>query len=105
LHSEASEEESTPLAITCEDEDIINASNFTAFPAVPCYLEEWVKENQNQQFQYDEASGAIKDLAHGWELCSQNGSLSLCAWDQYARNAASSTFSSKHSKWHYDGVT
>lgn len=50
LHAEASKDESTPLVITCENEDRINEPGFNLFPAVPCYLEEWVKENKHQQF-------------------------------------------------------
>lgn len=69
LHSEAAESESTPLVITCENEDRINAPGFNYFPAVPCYLEEWVKENQHQEFSWNEQTGFIKDAAHEWELC------------------------------------
>ena len=50
LHAEASKDESTPLVITCENEDRIHEPGFNLFPAVPCYLEEWVKENKHQQF-------------------------------------------------------
>jgi len=56
IHSEAAEEEGTPLVITCENEDRINEPGFNYFPAVPCYLDEWVKENMHQQFHYVENS-------------------------------------------------
>ena len=69
LHSVASHEEDTPLVLTCEDEERIAEADFSSFPSVPCYLEEWVKENKHQQFHYVEADGAIKDFANEWELC------------------------------------
>ena len=69
LHSVAAEEEETPLVITCENEDRIGAPGFDYFPAVPCYLEEWVKENKHQEFHWVEDTKYIKDFAHEWELC------------------------------------
>lgn len=69
LHSVASNSEATPLVITCENEEKINKPGFHYFPAVPCYLEEWVKESKAQQFFYEEGTGYVKDGAHGMELC------------------------------------
>ena len=56
------------MVITCENEDRINQPGFNYFPAVPCYLDEWVKENKHQEFYYYEDSEFIKDAAHDWEL-------------------------------------
>lgn len=103
LHSEAAEEEGTPLVITCENEDRINEPGFNYFPAVPCYLDEWVKENQHQQFSYEEHNQTIKDAKHDWELCVQFGRLALCDWDNYVESHAHPSFSSSHTAWYYDG--
>lgn len=106
LHSDAAEEEGEPLVITCENEDRIGAPGFNYFPAVPCYLDEWVKENPHQEFSwtgYD--NGVIKDAAHSWELCSQAGMLALCDWASYNPHIASGYFSSTHTTWMYDGTT
>lgn len=105
LHSVAAEEEGTPLVITCENEERIAASGFSYFPAVPCYLEEWVKDNRHQEFHYVEETEYIKDFAHEWELCSQAGYLALCDWASYNVHTANAAFSSSHTTWHYDGVT
>jgi len=105
LHSVAAEEEGTPLVITCENEDRIDAPGFNYFPAVPCYLEEWVKENKHQEFHWVEDSGFIKDFAHEWELCMQAGMLALCDWASYNRWHANGAFSSSHTDWTYDGTT
>lgn len=105
LHSVAAEEEGTPLVITCENEDRISAAGFNYFPAVPCYLEEWVKENKHQEFHWVEETGYVKDFAHEWELCSQAGYLALCDWASYSYWHSSSYFSSSHTNWLYDGVT
>tara|TARA_B110000977_G_scaffold196404_1_gene276702 strand:+ start:556 stop:726 length:171 start_codon:yes stop_codon:yes gene_type:complete len=48
LHSVASEGEGTPLVLTCENEERISQPTFNKWPAVPCYLEEWVKERKDQ---------------------------------------------------------
>lgn len=51
LHSVASEGgQDVPLVLTCENDS-------EADPALPCYLEEWVKDNKHQQFHFDEATG------------------------------------------------
>ena len=105
LHSQAAEEEATPLVITCENEDRINQPGFNYFPAVPCYLDEWVKESQHQQFHYEESTGVIKDFAHEWELCIQFGRLALCNWSAYVAGHAHPAFSDHHIDWWYDGVT
>jgi len=105
LHSVAAEEEGTPLVITCENEDRISAPGFHYFPAVPCYLDEWVKENPHQEFHYEESTGYVRDDAHHWELCSQAGYLALCDWASYSPYYAHSAFSSSHTDWLYDGVT
>jgi len=105
LHSVAAEEEGTPLIITCENEDRIAAPGFSLFPAVPCYLEEWVKENKHMEFHYEEETGYIKDFAHEWELCSQGGELALCDWASYNVHTVSGSFSSSHTNWLYDGTT
>ena len=105
IHSEAAEEEGTPLVITCENEDRINQPGFNYFPAVPCYLDEWVKENKHQQYHYVEETGVVKDFAHEWELCIQFGRLALCNWSAFVPGHAHPTFSSEHTKWWYDGVT
>lgn len=91
--------------ITCENEDRIAAAGFSNFPAVPCYLEEWVKENKNQSFHYVEDTGYIKDFANEWELCMQAGNLALCDWASYNKNTANGGFSGTHTVWHYDGTT
>ena len=75
------------------------------YPAVPCYLEEWVKDTKHQQFFYDIESGVIKDGAHGFELCSENGQLSLCNFAGFDESTGSSSFTKYHTKWRYDGVT
>jgi len=105
LHSEAAEAEGTPMVITCENEDRINAPGFNYFPAVPCYLDEWVKENPHQEFFWNEQTGFIKDGAHNWELCSQVGYLAICDWASYNVHIANGAFSSSHIDWLYDGVT
>lgn len=104
LHSVEGEGEATPLVITCENEDRIHAPGFNYFPAVPCYLEEWVKENKHQEFHMTD-SGLILDAAHEWELCSQAGYLALCDWASYHPNIANRAFRDKHIDWLYDGVT
>jgi len=103
LHSVASDHESTPLVITCENEDKVNDPSFKNFPAAPCYLEEWVKDNKNQQFIFDRESGVIKDAAHSFELCKQGDELSIC--DFAAADGASAAFTKYHTKWRYDGVS
>jgi len=105
LHSVASNEEETPLVLTCEDEDRIAESDFHTYPSVPCYLEEWVKENKNQQFHYVEGSGVVKDFAKEWELCVQNGKLQLCDYSQVNVHTISSGFNTGHFSWLYDGVS
>jgi len=105
LHSEAAEEEATPLVITCENEDRINQPGFNYFPAVPCYLDEWVKENKHQEFYYYEETGFIKDAAHDWELCIQFGRMALCNWAAFVPGHAHPAFSADHAKWWYDGQT
>ena len=105
LHSVAAEEEGTPLVITCENEDRITAAGFNYFPAVPCYLEEWVKENKHQEFHYVEDTGHIQDFAHEWELCIQSGLLALCDWASYNPHVANGAFKSTHDTWLYDGTT
>lgn len=105
FHSVASNEEGTELVITCENEDRINQPGFNYFPAVPCYLEEWVKENPHQQFSYEETKGTLKDFKHEWELCAQFGRLALCDWASFVVGHAHPAFASTHSKWTYDGVT
>ena len=105
LHSEAAEEEGTSLVITCENEDRINQPGFNYFPAVPCYLDEWVKENKHQEFYFYEESGYLKDAAHDWELCIQFGRLALCNWSAFLPGHTHPAFSSKHTGWWYDGIT
>ena len=105
LHSEAAEEEGTPLVITCENEDRINQPGFNYFPAVPCYLDEWVKESPHQQYTYEEKTGVVKDMAHEWELCVQFGRLALCDWASYVEGHAHPAFAHAHVAWWYDGVT
>ena len=105
LHSEAAEEEGTPLVITCENEDRINEPGFHYFPAVPCYLDEWVKENKHQQFHYVEETGVVKDYAHEWELCIQFGRLAICDWSLYSPGHTNAAFSGEHIAWWYDGIT
>lgn len=104
LHSVESAEEATPLTITCENEDRIHAPGFNYFPAVPCYLEEWVKENKHQEFHMTD-SGLIKDAAHEWELCNQAGYLALCDWASYNPHIANGAFKDHHIDWLYDGTT
>jgi FKBP-type peptidyl-prolyl cis-trans isomerase 2 len=105
LHSVAAEEEGTPLVITCENEERISAPGFNYFPAVPCYLDEWTKDNKHQEFHYVEATEYIQDFAHEWELCIQAGALALCDWASYNRWVASGYFSASHTTWEYDGTT
>lgn len=93
------------MVITCENEERIHAPGFSYFPAVPCYLEEWVKENKHQEFHYVEEGGYIKDMAHEWELCMQAGMLALCDWASYDVHHANAAFTGSHTSWHYDGVT
>ena len=104
LHSEAAEEEGTPLVITCENEDRINQPGFHYFPAVPCYLEEWVKENKHQEFHYDEKTGYVHDYAHEWELCRQAGYLALCDYSQVGKET-NYYYNRQRDDWLYDGVT
>lgn len=107
LHAETASEHE-PLVITCENEDRINAPGFNYFPAVPCYLDEWVKENKHQEFHYVEdattQTGLLKDFAHEWELCIQVGMLALCDWASYNIHVANGMFSSSHIDWLYDGT-
>ena len=105
IHSEAAEEESTPLVITCENEDRINEPGFHYYPAVPCYLDEWVKENKHQQFTYEEKNHTVKDMHHEWELCIQYNRLALCDWDSYNETSVNPAFSGNHTAWWYDGIT
>jgi hypothetical protein len=105
IHSVAAEEESTPLVITCENEDRIDAPGFNYFPAVPCYLDEFVKDNEHQQFTWEEKTGFLKDVAHEWEVCIQFGLLALCKWAAYAKETAHPAFSDHHIPWMYDGIT
>merc|ERR1719213_789516 len=88
--------------MTCENEDKIADPGFKNFPAVPCYLEEWVKDNKNQQFIFDRESGIIKDAAHSFELCKQGNELSLC---DFSGAAETGSFQKYHTKWRYDGVS
>merc|ERR1719453_1504424 len=108
LHAETASDHE-PLTITCENEDRINAPGFNYFPAVPCYLDEWVKENKHQEFHYvenaDKLTGRLKDFAHEWELCIQYGLLALCDWNSYNQYIASSAFSGTRTDWTYDGTT
>jgi hypothetical protein len=48
LHSVASHEEGTPLTMDCESDGKTGDHDFHHFPSVPCYLEEWVKEDKSQ---------------------------------------------------------
>ena len=105
IHSEAAEEESTPLVITCENEDRINQPGFNYFPAVPCYLDEWVKENKHQSFTFDEKTGFIKDMAHEWELCIEFGLLALCNFAAAIEGHTHPAFSMTQIPWWYDGAT
>lgn len=104
IHSEAAEEESTPLVITCENEDRIHEPGFNYFPVVPCYLDEWVKENKHQEYYYYEDSKAIKDAAHGWDLCIQFGRLGLCDFSQVNPHTHGA-YDRHPTQWWYDGVT
>jgi len=108
LHAETATEHE-PLVITCENEDRITATGFNYFPAVPCYLDEWVKENKHQEFHYVEdtttQTGLLKDFAHEWELCIQAGMLALCDWASYNYHVANYSFSSSHIDWLYDGTS
>lgn len=61
IHSVAAEDQTPPLVITCEDDQRKNSAWFNMFPALPCYLEEWVKDDPAQLFTFDEAAGTIKD--------------------------------------------
>lgn len=104
IHSEAAEEEFTPLVITCENEDRIHAPGFNLFPVVPCYLDEWVKESKHQEFYYYEDTKSIKDAAHGWEVCIQFGMLGLCDFSQVDSHT-NPAYDRTPTQWWYDGVT
>lgn len=105
FHSVASQEEGTPLVIDCENEDRVNSYWFSYYPAVNCYLEEWVKETKSQEFFWHEDTKAIHDGDKNWELCYQSGALALCDFSRYSYGYTSWYFWHYHMVWHYDGVT
>lgn len=105
FHSEAGEAQGKDLVISCENEDRIDKPGFNRFPVVPCYLDEWVKENKHQQFSYEESTGVVKGMKRDWELCIQFGHLGLCDFSKANHRRVHPAYNKKHIKWWYDGVT
>lgn len=104
LHLEESAEEDTPLVLTCENSWRPARPWWRRWPAIPCYVEEWVKENKNQEFIFDEATSSIKDGEREWKLAMQGGLLSLANFsDVYW--GTSRWFSRSETEWSYESAS
>lgn len=73
------------LVITCEDDEWLKDPNFKKSPGINCYLEEYVKGNENQQWYYNADTGYFKDVAHGYYLIERKGVLVLSDMDHLDR--------------------
>lgn len=63
------------LVLCCEDEDKMNLPEFKKFPAIQCYLEEYVKGDPNQLWVWDDYTFYLKNVATGMYLTVFHGQL------------------------------
>ena len=56
------------LVLTCQDDDGMKAPGFEKFPALQCYLEEYIKGDTNQLWVWDPDTFYLKNVATGMYL-------------------------------------
>jgi len=104
IHLDESNSEDTPLVLTCENSWRPKRSWWRRWPSIPCYVEEWVKENKNQEFFFDEPTKTIKDGEREWHLGMQGGLLGLVDYSAIYR-WTSRRFSRTKTEWSYESAS
>lgn len=69
------------LVLCCEDDDKMSTPEFKKFPALQCYLEEYVKGDQNQLWVWDDWTYYLKNVATGMYLTVFHGTLMMGHYD------------------------
>jgi len=69
------------LVLCCQDDDAMKASNFEKFPALQCYLEEYIKGDQNQLWVWDPDTFYLKNVATGMYLNVYHRKLMMGKYD------------------------
>merc|ERR1711898_22035 len=101
LHAKESESESTPLVFFCENSWRPLRSWWRRWPIIPCYLDEWTKEDKNQEFFYEETGKTIHDGQREWKLCHQGGLMGLCDYGSIT-SWTSRWFTITATEWSYE---
>ena len=101
IHAEESASEDTPLVLSCENSLRPNRSYWRRWPIIPCFLDEWTKEDKNQEFTYTESDKTIHDNEREWKLCHQGGLLGLCDYGSITY-WTSRWFSRTATEWSYE---
>lgn len=69
------------LVLCCQDDDAMKASSFEKFPALQCYLEEYIKGDQNQLWVWDPDTFYLKNVATGMYLNVYHRKLMMGKYD------------------------
>lgn len=104
IHAEESAQEDTPLVLDCENTYRPTRTYWRRWPIIPCYLDEWVKENKNQEFYYNEDDHSIKDAEREWKLGMQGSLLGLVDYSAIYW-WTSRRFSRTPDEWSYESTS
>lgn len=71
----------TDLVLCCQDDDGMKAPGFKKFPALQCYLEEYVKGDPYQLWVWDDVTFYLKNVATGMYLNVYKRNLMMGQYD------------------------
>lgn len=80
------------LVLCCQDDEYMTSANFAKWPAIQCYLEEYVKYDKNQLWVWDENTFYLKNVATGFSLTVYEWKLVMADYDHLNWNVVDPHF-------------